>query len=711
MTRKLYRHADLRRLIEPSSIAIVGASPREGSFGARVLHNLRRYRGEMYLVNGRYDRVEERQCYATLSALPRVPDCVVVVTAREQVEKVVVECGQLGVGGVILFAAGFSETGQAERVAEQERIAQIARRYGVHVVGPNCIGIINNRARAHISFSPASLIDEPRPASIGLVSQSGALGLSLSQAIEHGASFSHVLTSGNSCDVDMADYVAYLAEDQSCKAIACVFEGMADPMRLIEAAGIARQHGKPVVVFKIANGELGAAAAMSHTGSLAGSQAAYRAAFERAGIVVVDKFEALVEIAAFFAKAPRPMALGVAVASSSGGAVIMAADEAELHSVDLPQPGPDTCAVLAAAIPDFVSAKNPCDITAQIINDPASFIKVSEALLADPAYGALVAPFPYAYDVAKTRIRTLDELTKSSGKIACIVWLAQWMEGPGSFEAEQAECVALFRSMSSCFYALSKWHWWARQFETPTAPPVELVSSDTEKSIGEMLDGTQGVLITEARAKQIMSAYGLPMVVDRLVLSVQAAVDAAREFGFPVVMKAESENIPHKTEAGVVRLGLADENAVRSAYAEVMSNALRFTNAESIKGVLIQPMIEAGVEVIVGARIDPMFGPMVVVGLGGVMVEVMRDTVVALAPLNHEDALRMMHGLKGIRLLQGFRGSAPVDLDSLANIICRVGQFASDHRRRITELDLNPIICSGGRIVGVDALIGLKRTS
>lgn len=707
MRRDLYRHADLCRLVKPASIAVVGASPKKDSFGGRLLRNLAHYRGRIHRVNGRYERIDDQPCHATLAALPEVPDCVVIAVPREQVESIVLECGRLGVGGVIVFASGFAETGSTARAADQDRIVKIARHAGVRLVGPNCIGVVNYCDGAIVTFAGVSVLAAPRQASIGLVSQSGALGFALAQAIEHGVSFSHVLTSGNSADVDVADYVAYLAEDDDCKAIACVFEGMADPMRLIEAAGIARDRGKPVIAYKIATGEQGAAAALSHTGSLAGSSQAYQAAFDRAGIVLVDEFEALIETASFFAKTPKPVAIGVAVASTSGGAAIMAADKAEVLGIDLPQPGPDTRAVLSKAIPEFGSARNPCDITAQVLSDPVSFRKCADALLADPAYGALVVPFVFAYDTATPRIAVLDELAKLHGKAACIVWLPQWIEGPGTGLAENAERVALFRSMRSCFAALSKWHWWAQRSTGRSASSTVAVSREIALSVGRAMDAASANVLTEGQAKAILAAYGIPMVSEQLVTSADEAVAAAREIGFPVVLKVESVDIPHKTEAGVVRLALGGEGEVRAAHQEVVANALRVTNAGAIRGVLVQPMISAGVEVFAGARIDPQFGPTVVVGLGGILVELMRDSAVALAPLDHDEAIGLLRSLKGFRLLQGFRGSEPVDLDQIADIVCRLGLFASDHRDRITELDLNPLICSSRRIIGVDALIEL----
>ncbi len=708
MQRPIYRHGDLARMLNPKSIAVIGASPRAGSFGQRLLQNLAQFNGKVYPINAKYETINELACYADLSSLPQVPDCVVIAAAREQVEPLMQECGRLGVGGVVLFASGYAETGKPERIAEQERLVQIARDNGVPLVGPNCIGVVNYESGAVITFSGAPHANKDPANSIGLVSQSGALGFALSQAIEHGVSFSHVLTCGNSADVDVADYVAFLAQDEACTAIAFLFEGMSNPLRLIEAAEVAKAAGKPVIVYKIATGEQGAAAAMSHTGSLAGSNEAYLAAFEKAGIIVVDEFSKLIETAAFFAKVKAPVSPGVAVVSTSGGAAIMAADTAEVYNVALPQPTEATSAILRANIPEYGSARNPCDITAQVLSDPASFAACVEALLSDPTYGTLIVPFVFSYDTATPRIAVLNEAAKRHGKVVCVVWLAQWLEGPGTREAEISSHVAMFRSMDACFSTLAQWHR-RNQGQAATPAQVRAATTDQQRSeVAHILARASSSVVTESAAKSALAAYGIPMAPDLRVQSADEAIIAANQCGYPVVMKVESPQIPHKTEAGVVRVKLQDEAAVKRAYGDIMANALKVTTADKIDSVLVQPMVSGDVEVIVGARIDPQFGPTVVVGLGGILVELMRDSAVALAPVNHAEALKMLHSLKGLKLLTGFRGSKPIDLDALAEIICRVGDFAYDHRDAITELDINPLICSSEHITGVDALIARR---
>jgi acyl-CoA synthetase (NDP forming) len=704
----VYHHADLTRLLHPASVAVIGASTRAGSFGERVLHNLRHYGGRVYPVNARYERIGEHRCYPDVAALPEVPDCAVVTAAREAVEEIVLDCARAGVGGVIIFASGYAETGKQDRIAQQHRLAAIARETGIRIVGPNCIGVVNAPLDMRVTFMDITPIPPPRRQSIGMVSQSGALGMALAQAVMRGMSFSHVLTSGNSCDVDMADYISYLVDDPSCAAIACVFEGMAEPERMLLAAERAWERDKPLIVFKMATGEQGAAAAMSHTGSLAGSQAAYRAVFRRAGAILVDDYEALAETAAFFAKAPPPKAKGVAVVAASGGAAIMAADRAEQFGVALPQPNNAVREILTSHIPEFGSARNPCDVTAQILANPESLNACADALLGDATYGALVVPQTYGYGPSAKRIPVYDSLGAKHGKITCIVWQSEWLEGPGVKEAEEAEHVALFRSMPSCFAALAAWHWRAEKRAAGT-PMHEPTPAETMEQASRLMSIAGGQTLTEREAKEVLVLYGVPVVGERVAQSAEEAVNAAGALGYPVVLKVESPDLPHKTEAGVVRLNLRDADEVRAAFQTIMAKAHAVTPPPRINGVLVQKMMPQGVEMVIGARIDPLFGPLVVVGLGGILVELLQDSALAPAPVTHDEALGLLAQLKGARLLDGFRGMPSVDRNRLADVICRVAAFAADHRDMIVELDVNPLICTGEHITAVDALIVPKR--
>ena len=699
----VYRHHELTRLLHPQSVAVIGASTRVGSFGERVLANQQNYRGRVYAVNARYDRVGDLPCYPSVAALPEVPDCAVITTSRDAVEDVVLDCAKAGVGGVIIFASGYAEMGREDRIAAQDRLAAIARETNLRIVGPNCIGIVNAIVDARLVFMNITPIPEPRPKSVGIISQSGALGMALAQAVVRGASFSHVLTSGNSCDVDMADYVAFLADEPSCTSIACVFEGMADPERMLLAAETAWQRDKPLVVFKMATGEEGAAAAMSHTGSLAGSHATYRAVFKQAGAILVEDYESLVETATFFAKAPPAKANGAAIVAASGGAAIMAADRAEQYGVPLPQPGAELHDLLISRIPDFGAARNPCDVTGQILNDPESLNVCAGAFLTDPQYATLVVPMTYGFAASAARIPVYDRLAAEAGKVVCIAWQAEWLEGPGVREAEESEHVALFHSMSALFAAVSAWI--ARsQRRTRAVPPIAPTPAGTIAAARGKITAA-GRTLTEREAKEVLALYGVPVVPERLTHDADSAVSAANAMGYPVVLKLESPDLPHKTEAGVIRLDLRDADDVRTAHQAIIANAGKVSPPPRIAGTLVQKMLPTGLEIVVGARIDPLFGPLVVVGLGGILVELLQDTALAPAPVTHNEALSLLAELKGARLLDGFRGLPSVDRERLADVICIISRLAVDHRDILAELDVNPLICNGASIIAVDALI------
>lgn len=455
-----YGRRQLARLIEPTSIAVVGASEREGALGQRTMANLAHFGGRLLPVNPRARTIAGRTAYPSLAALPEPPDCVVIALPSAEVEATLLQAAGAGAGSAIIFASGFAETGSPDGRARQLRISEIAATSGMRVVGPNTAGLANLVSGAHAGFPEFPHAFARRPGAIAIASQSGALGLALAQAAEHGASITHVLTAGNSADVDVADYVSYLAEDPDAGAIALAFEGLSEPERLAEAARRARGANKPVVAFKLARSDAGREAALSHTGCEAGAVEDYEALFRAAGIIEVSGVEQLVETATFFAKTARlPVAARsearVAILSSSGGTGIIAADTAFACGVALPQPQGATLAVLQATIPAFGAARNPCDATAQATSNPESLGRCAAALLSDPAFDALVMPVGRAS--VSSQFQILSEAGLRYGKPVCLVWMSQWLEGPGAREAEQLPGLSLFRSMRSCFAALAAW--------------------------------------------------------------------------------------------------------------------------------------------------------------------------------------------------------------------------------------------------------------
>ena len=695
--RRIYTRAELERLIAPRSIAVVGASPRAGSFGLRTLENLANFRGAVWPVNAKYEQIGAYVCYPSLAALPGKPDLVALAVPREGVQAALADAAAAGAGGVVVYASGYGEMAREEGAAEQRRLGEIARAAKMPMLGPNCMGLVNHELGVGVSFIPEYSKMPRRVGPIAFVSQSGALGYCLAQAAERGVGYRYFFSVGNSSDVDVADLIGAMAEDPGVRAIACLFEGVPDARRLLDAGARAKEAGKPVIVYKLGVSEDGAAAARSHTGSLAGSAEAFRALFDRAGFITVDNYEALVEYAKFFAAAGRPasipLARGVAVVSGSGGAGIISADMAARHGVPMPQPMPHTTEVLKSVVPEFGAARNPCDPTGQVLSVPESYNKCCQALLDDPQYGALICAMSVASrETGPKRSADIAALARAQSKPIAVAWVSEWLQGPASEAYEGDDRVGFFRSMDRCYAAIAAWQRWHAQ--VPKAEPrlsTRIASLPSGKKI-----------LGEREAKSVLGQYGIRSAPERQAKDADAAVKAAMELGYPVVLKADGD-IEHKTEAGAVKLDLRDETALRAACA-AMTAAPDLT----FDGFLVQSMVKGGVELVVGVKRDPQCGPVVLVGLGGVLVEVLRDTALALAPLGKMEARRILERLKGFRLLQGYRGAPAADLDAVCEAIARISEFAADHADAVEEIDVNPLLARADGALALDALIVLR---
>lgn len=703
--RPLYTPAQLQRLVAPRSIAIVGASEKEGAFSARTLENLAHYTGRIHLVNPKYTQLGDRPCHASIAALPEVPDCVVIALPWNAVLPEVVAAAQAGVGGAIVYASGFAETGLPERVQLQAQISAIARDSGMRVLGPNCLGIANNTLQAGLLFQMGYAGLPRQSGRVGLVSQSGALGYAIQQGAMHGMSYSHLFTAGNSCDVDMLDLANYLVEDDTCRAIACVFEAAGDAQRLMALAQRAWERGKPIVVYKTAVGEAAAEAAQSHTGSLAGSSQAFEAALRRGRMISVASLAELVETADFLAKAPAPQAAGVGVMATSGGAAIMCADAAANHGVELPQPCEATQQMLDTWVPEFGSSRNPCDITGQVLNNPAAFEACARSMLEDDTYGALVLPQVTAgQKMADQRCPTVSQLARSANKPVCIIWLSDWVEGPGAATYANDERIGFFRDTERCFKAIAAWrHWHIAQRKALTQPSVPPVDARRQQTARELLAGAPSV-VTESDAKRLLALYGLPVVSEERVATPHEAGEAAQRLGQPVVLKLDVPGVAHKTELGLVRVGLDGVDAVRAAAQQMIDapavRALDLTHAR----FLVQPLVRSTHEIVLGMKRDPVFGPLVMVGLGGVLIEVLGDVACELAPVSEPAALQMIERLKAFKLLEGYRGKPGVRLSQLAALIAAFSRLCVELQEQIEEIDINPLMYGPSGFVAVDAL-------
>ena len=380
--------------------------------------------------------------------------------------------------------------------------------------------------------------------------------------------------------------------------------------------------------------------------------------------------------------------------------------------MDMPPLTPELEAKLRPYVPEFGALRNPCDLTAMVAANPTDYPKAIEAMLADDQYSAMVVPQLSVKVTTRGRLQSIAGIGTRLGKPICLPFMGGWVGGPGNEFAEMERGLQWFFSMDNCLATLKLWHRQddkRREREQLGPRKLERVSPlDAKAKAAQLIAAAKNKALTEREAKAALAAYGVPVVGETLVQSGEQAVAAAKELGFPVAIKVESPDLPHKTEAGVIRLNLKTAEDVKTAYEAVMANASKVSPRPRLNGVLVQPMVPSGTEIMVGARIDPLFGPLIVAGLGGILVELLKDTALNLAPITRHEAKAMLNGLKGKAMLTGFRGSEPVDLDKLADIIVRLSEFADDQKDIIAELDVNPLICSGGRIMAVDALIVKK---
>ncbi len=689
----------LRRLLAPRSVAVVGVSAEPSGFGARAVQNMAGFSGPVWCVNPKYagQELHGRPCYASVADLPAAPDSTVLALPRPAVMDAVRALGARGAGGVVVFASGYGETDMPERADEERALRDTARALGMPLLGANCLGFLDHVGRVGATFMPDYVAMAAPPGGVGVVSQSGAMGYALMQAAERGFGFCHMATAGNSTDLDVCDLAAFQLTLPGCRSIALVVEGVGDARRFLALGERARAAGKPVVALKLGRGEAGAAAAASHTGSLAGSAAAWSAGFRRAGLLEVEDFDALLETAGFLAKAGKPSARGIGIVTPSGGAGIMAADHAEVVGLSLPQPSPATEKRLRAAIPEFGSPRNPCDMTAQVATNPQLFEDTMGAMLEDPAYACIVMPHVY-HNRATTpaRMLLLDRMSARAGKPICVQWIAESLEGPGPEAVDTAPHISLFRSTRRMARALRLW------FDLHEPPPAPGAAAAAHAA----LPPAEGVLV-EAEAKAIFAAAGLPVAPERRAANAEEAVAAADALGFPVVLKLDSPDVAHKTEVGGVRLDLRDAAAVREAFAAIEAGLAHHAPAARFRGVLVARMEAKGVELLLGARRDPQWGTMLVVGLGGVQAELWKDVALDLAPVSEEGALAMLRTLRAFPLLDGFRGAPKCDLAAAARAIARFSAFAAAAGERLEEAEINPLLCRADGCVALDGLLKL----
>jgi acyl-CoA synthetase (NDP forming) len=691
----------LEAILKPASIAIIGASQDATKLGGRPVQLLQRfgYAGRIYPVNSRATEVQGLPAYASIADVPETPELAIIAVAAEAAPDALEACAARGVRGAVIFSSGFSELGE-QGEALQARLRATARRSGMRVLGPNCLGAVSIAEKSIATFSIVLENSLPKEGPLGIVSQSGNLGsYTALLARERGIGISRFLTTGNECDVDAADGVAFLARDPATSVILLVLETCRDAPRLVAALEEARQAGKPVVVLKIGASEAGQAAAASHTGALAGSDAVFDAVFRRAGAWRVRSVEQLLDLghaAAVLGPQRLPRGRRVTLLTASGGFGVLLADAASAAGLELPAPSAEAQRRILQAVP-YASPRNPVDATAQMSSRPDILEAILSAILEDDSSDALLLLLSSSLYLDRLRAVYMQTLRSIRQRFPeRVVMLA--VHGPqDAVEELTALGFPVVDGVDASAAALAGLCGLARAQGLPpprgTLPPAPPLSPEA--------------LRHEHGAKRVLEAAGVPVLPERMVQDATAAAAAATAMGFPVVLKIVSEDLPHKTEVGGVVLGLHSAEAVAEAHDAMLGRVRQKAPAARIDGVLVAPMMGDGTELILGAKRDPVFGPVVVVGLGGIFAEIMQDVAMRPAPVDEAEAMEMLRSLKAFAVLDGARGRPRADLPAAARAIAALSRFAAQHAETVAEIDINPMLLlpEGQGAVALDALI------
>ncbi|MEY9872253.1 acyl-CoA synthetase (NDP forming) [Streptacidiphilus sp. MAP12-33] len=697
------RAVELDRFFRPAAVAVIGASDTPGRPNTGITRQLRawseRVGARMYPVNPGRDEVDGLPCYPDLAAIPADPDADPIdlaVILLADPAAVVPQLIEAKVKYAVAFASGFAETGESGREAQRhlERLVTEAPT-GLRLLGPNTNLNAFERFRDDLT-GPA----------IALITQSGHQGRPLFTLQELGIRLSHWAPTGNEADLEVADFVQWFADQPEIGAIAAYIEGIKDGRAFLLAADHAARRGVPVVAVKVGRTDEGARMAQSHTGKLTGADDVVDAAFRQFGVIRVDGLDELQDTAALLARAKAPRAPGVVVYSISGGTGAHLADMASAAGLTLPRLSEAKQDELHQWIPEYLSVANPIDNGGHPVGDWRGR-KILDAILDDPDVGVLICPITGPFPPMSDKLaRDLVEVAETTDKLVCVIW-----GSPVGTEAAYRETllgssrVAVFRTFGNCVRAVAAYlehHAFAGGYRSPFDDAPREPCAGKAKAQRLLHEGEK---LSEFAAKQLLRCYGIRVPREQLVTSAAGAVRAAGVVGYPVVLKGSAPGVAHKTELGLVKVGLTSASQVREAFRELTENA-RAGGIPRLDGVLVCQMVEAGVEMVVGVTDDPVFGPVVTVGMGGVFVEVLRDTTVLVPPFGPADVRRALDRLRCRPLLDGVRGLPPMDVDALVEVVLRVQRMALDLGDQLTELDINPLVVleRGKGVVALDAL-------
>ena len=699
----------LHPILAPKSIAVIGATERKRSVGRTVMTNLIEggFAGKIFPVNPIQETILGKKAYANVAALPEVPDLAVIITPPKTVPGIIKECAAAGIHGVIIISAGFKEIGLEGAALEQQVLAE-AKRGNIRIVGPNCLGVMVPGLKFNATFAA----DMARPGSVAFLSQSGALCTAiLDWSLKENVGFSAFVSLGSMLDVGWGDLIYHLGDDPNTKSIVIYMESIGDARAFLSAAREVALT-KPIIIIKPGRTEAAAKAAASHTGSLTGSDEVLQAAFQRVGVLRVDTISELFDMAEVLAKQPRPKGPRLTIVTNAGGPGVLATDMLIGSGAQLAELTPETMLALNQILPPTWSHNNPVDVIGDA--GPELYAKAVDIVAKDPnTDGLLVILTPQAMTDSTATAEELKPFAHIEGKPV----IASWM-GVGQVEAGEnilnAANIPTFKypdRAAKAFYYMWRYSENLRSlYETPSTPAQngrgDIDREQAEKIISEVRKAGRTIL-TEFESKKLLSAYGIPTVETHIALTENDAVKESARLGFPVVLKLYSETITHKTDVGGVQLNLRTASAVRQAWKAIESSCTKKAGKEHFLGVTVQPMIKLdGYELIVGSSVDPQFGPVLLFGTGGQLVEVFKDRALALPPLNATLARRMMEKTKIFTALKGVRGRKASDIAALEQLLVRFSQLVVE-QPWIAEIDINPLLVSAERIFALDGRVVL----
>jgi acetate---CoA ligase (ADP-forming) len=685
--------SSLDPLFRPRSIAIIGASTDAMKIGGRPIDFLKRagFSGRILPVNPNSAEVQGLPAFRSLDEVPDKVDMAVIAVPAAAVAGALEACIRKGVRAVVTFSAGYAELGEEGRAAQEKLVAR-CREAGIRMLGPNALGLINPGDGVFVTFSASLHKNWPRPGKVAIATQSGAVGTyCFTLLADRGAGISHLITTGNEGDVDVAACIDWLADDPTTQVILTYLEGARDGARLHAALEKCRQRGKPVVAMKVGASEVGAAATASHTGTLAGADAGYAALFQATGTWRAQSLSEAADIAAAATAGKLPKGRRLGVITVSGGAGAFLADAAAAEGLELPELPVDGQHEIREIVA-FAGPRNPVDSTAQIANDRTALNRMLEIMLRHGRFDALVGFFAFMAENPERLAEQLPEMQRLRAAYPETAFLFS-LRAPAETRAMLLERgFATFEEPNDAVRAAAALAWLGEQ--QSVCPPT--VSTEIRALPEGVLD--------EAACRALLQEAGIPFIPAHACSSAEAAVQAADACGYPVVLKVLSPDLAHKSDVGGVRLNLPDAAAVRAAFIAMVQEVRAKAPKARITGVLVSPMLRGGVECVLGMARDPVFGPLIMFGLGGVFVEVLKDVAFRLAPLSREAALEQVRSIKGRALLQGARGRPAVDEDALAEALIALARFAETHPN-VQSAEVNPFIALPKGGFGVDAVI------